>query len=150
MFYIQSFLPVCSAIAIPTQKYFLRVQTEPKLHLQCPNCNSTRQYSQSKCLLSRKNHKKIEQFPASNKNSSKNHISRMSKRENGEKPPPVKNLSRNLRAMKFMRKGENQLDLEAEAVDIKTKPEQWFRDVPEIPVKIINNEVSLTECLDLR
>ena len=97
-----------------------------------------------------KKSQKIEQFPASNKNSSKNHISRMSKRENGEKPPPVKNLSRNLRAMKFMRKGENQLDLEAEAVDIKTKPEQWFRDVPEIPVKIINNEVSLTECLDLR
>merc|ERR1712131_378546 len=62
---------------------------------------------------------------------------------------PVKNLSRNLRAMKFMRKGEDQLDLEAEAVDIKTKPEQWFRDVPEMPVKIIN-EVSLTECLDLR
>ena len=45
----------------------------------------------------------------------------------GEKPPPVKNLSRNLRAMKFMRRGENALDLEAEAVDLKTKPEQWFR-----------------------
>merc|ERR1711970_1671021 len=49
-----------------------------------------------------------------------------------------------------MRKGENQLDLEAGAVDIKTKPEQWFRDIPEIPVKMVNNEVSLTACLDLR
>merc|ERR1712141_340102 len=71
-------------------------------------------------------------------------------RNMGEKPPPVKNLSRNLRAMKFMRRGENHLDLEAEAVDLKTKPEQWFRDVEEIPVKSIGNEASLTDCLDLR
>ena len=68
----------------------------------------------------------------------------------GEKPPPVRNLSRNLRAMKFMRRGENHLDLEAEAVDLKTKPEQWFRDVEQIPEKKLGNDASLVECMDLR
>ena len=54
------------------------------------------------------------------------------------------------RAMKFMRRGENHLDLEAEAVDLKTKPEQWFREVEELPVKKLGNDASMVECMDLR
>ena len=52
--------------------------------------------------------------------------------------------------MKFMRRGENHLDLEAEAVDLKTKPEQWFREVEELPVKKLGNDASMVECMDLR
>lgn len=52
--------------------------------------------------------------------------------------------------MKFMRRGENHLDLEAEAVDLKTKPEQWFREVEELPVKNLGNDASMVECMDLR
>ena len=71
-------------------------------------------------------------------------------REEGEKPPPVRNLSRNLRAMKFMRRGENHLDLEAEAVNLKTKPEQWFREVEPIEEKKLGNDASMVGCMDLR
>ena len=62
----------------------------------------------------------------------------------------VTNLSRNLRSMKFMRRGENAIDLDAEASELKTRPEQWFREVPPIESKIVVEEAGISECMDLR
>merc|ERR1712088_167134 len=62
----------------------------------------------------------------------------------------IKNLSRNLRSMKFMRRGENAIDLDAEASELKTRPEQWFREVPPIESKIVVEEAGISECMSLR
>ena len=63
----------------------------------------------------------------------------------------IKNLSRNLRSMKFMRRGENAIDLDAEASELKTRPEQWFREVQPIEVKLAQTEsISISECMNLR
>ena len=61
-----------------------------------------------------------------------------------------KNLSRNLRSMKFMRRGENAIDLDAEASELKTRPEQWFRQVDEIEMKNQTETASISECMGLR
>lgn len=71
--------------------------------------------------------------------------------EKGEKKQSTKNLSRNLRSMKFMRRGENAIDLDAEASELKTRPEQWFRKVDPIEVKQSHTEnVSISDCMQLR
>ena len=62
----------------------------------------------------------------------------------------VTNLSRNLRSMKFMRRGENAIDLDAEASELKTRPEQWFRQVEPIETKIEVQQAAISECMDLR
>ncbi|CAG5108518.1 Oidioi.mRNA.OKI2018_I69.chr1.g3835.t1.cds [Oikopleura dioica] len=61
------------------------------------------------------------------------------------------NLSRNLRSMKFMRRAESAIDLDAEAAELKTRPEQWFREVQPLEVKFKEDEdISIAECMGLR
>lgn len=68
----------------------------------------------------------------------------------GEQKQSTKNLSRNLRSMKFMRRAESAIDLDAEAAELKTRPEQWFREVEPIDVKFEEEEnISIAECMGL-
>jgi len=53
--------------------------------------------------------------------------------------------------MKFMRRAESAIDLDAEAAELKTRPEQWFREVQPLDVKFKEDEdISIAECMGLR